>query len=177
MLRAAADLLEEVGLASMTMDGVAARAKSSKATLYRHWPSKAALAMDAFLAEVEPAVAFPDTGSAIEDFQQQLRATAELFGSGRVRRMLLGVLSELPADEDLRAAFRHRYLRPRRAQGEAALRRGIDRGELRRDLDADALFDQLYGALYLRLLTDDSAPSRSWSRAVVDQAFNGLAAH
>jgi hypothetical protein len=59
-----------------------ARATASKATVYRHWPTKAALVMDAFMARVDPAAPFPDTGSALENFVRQLRSTAALFEKG-----------------------------------------------------------------------------------------------
>lgn len=175
ILRAAADLLEESGFRAMTMDAVASRARASKATVYRHWSTKAALAMDAFLEEVDPESAFPDLGSATADIRHSVKATVALFARPRVRQMLLGVLVELPVDQDLRGAYRERYLRPRRRQGELALRRGVERGELRPDLDTEALFDQIYGAIYFRLITGADLDS-SFADRLITQAFAGALA-
>ncbi|WP_022900691.1 TetR/AcrR family transcriptional regulator [Humibacter albus] len=174
ILSAAADLLEEAGFRSMAMDAVVARAHASKATLYRNWPTKAALAMDAFMAEVDPASPFPDTGSVVEDIRRSVAATVQVFTRPRVRQMLLGVLVELPHDRELRDAYGERYVVPRRRQAEAAVRRGIARGEVSRDAGADILFDEIYGAIYLRLLLGSSPLDAAFVDALVSQVFEGV---
>jgi AcrR family transcriptional regulator len=174
ILRAAADLLDEVGFASMTIEEVAVRAGASKATIYRWWPSKGTLAMDAVMAEIDPAAPLPDTGSAIEDYRVQFRAVARLFNRPRIRHMLLGVIFEAQGDPALRDAFRDRYMNPRREQGRAALKRGVSRGELRPDFDEAVFFDQLYGALYFRLLVSGQPLNRRFVDQLVEQVFDGL---
>lgn len=173
IMSAAVGLLEEVGFQAMTMEAIAARATASKATLYRHWPTKAALVMDAFMARVDPAAPFPDTGSAVEDFVRQLRSTAELFAAGPVHSMLLGLIAALPGSPDLQQAFRAYYLRPRRAQAEVALRRGQRRGELVADISFDDLFDQLYGALYFRVILGSPLTANE-AETAARQIFRGL---
>lgn len=172
-MSAAVDLLEEVGFRAMTMEAIAARATASKATVYRHWPTKSALVMDAFMARVDPAAPFPDTGSALEDFVRQLRSTAALFERGPVHNMLTGLITALPGDPELQEAFRTYYLQPRRAQAEAALRRGQERGELVPEISFGDLFDQLYGALYLRVILG-SPLAVGEVDAAVHQMFHGL---
>ena len=174
-MSAAVDLLEEVGFDAMTMEAIAAKATASKATVYRHWPTKAALVMDAFMARVDPAAPFPDTGSALEDFVRQLRSTAALFEKGPVHSMLVGLITALPGAPELQEAFRTYYLEPRRAQAEAALRRGQQRGELVPEILFGELFDQLYGALYLRVLLG-SPLAAGEAEAAVRQMFRGLLA-
>ncbi|MBV9339056.1 MAG: TetR/AcrR family transcriptional regulator [Solirubrobacterales bacterium] len=174
ILAAATELLDEVGFAAMTMEEVAARAQASKATVYRHWPNKAMLAMDAVMAEIDAAAPFPDTGSVIEDFRAQLRAVARLFNRPRIRHMLLGVVFEAQGDPGLRKAFRDRYMNPRRGQARLAIERGIARGEIRPDLDDEVLFDQLYGALYFRMLVSGRPLNRRFTDQLAEQAFNGL---
>jgi AcrR family transcriptional regulator len=71
----------------MTIEEVAARAGAGKATIYRHWPTKGTLAMDAMMSEIDPTAPFPDTGSVTEDFRLQLRAVA---------RVLTGPASDTP---------------------------------------------------------------------------------
>ena len=174
ILRSTAELLGEVGFASMTIEQVAARAKASKATIYRRWPNKGTLAMDAAMAEIDTAAPFPDTGSASEDFRIQLAAVARVFNRPRIRHMLLGVIFEAQGDKELRDAFRDRYMDPRRDQAREVLRRGISRGELRPDLDEEILFDQLYGALYFRLLVSGRPLSRRFTDRLISQAFDGV---
>ncbi len=174
ILSAAAQLLDEVGFASMTIEEVAARAGAGKATIYRRWPTKGTLAMDALMAEIDSAAPFPDTGSAIEDFRLQLRAVARVFNRPRIRHALIGVVFEAQNDSELRKAFLDRYMNPRRAQARAAIARGIAQGELRASFDEEVLFDQLYGALYFRLLVSGQPINRRFTDELVAQAFDGL---
>jgi AcrR family transcriptional regulator len=174
ILSAAAQLLDEVGFASMTIEEVAARAGTGKATIYRRWPTKGTLAMDALMAEVDPAAPFPDTGSAIEDFRLQLRAVARVFNRPRIRHALIGVVFEAQNDPELRNAFADRYMNPRRDQARAVIERGIARGELRAGFKQEVLFDQLYGALYFRLLVSGHPLNPRFTDELVDQAFEGL---
>jgi AcrR family transcriptional regulator len=174
ILSAAAQLLDEVGFASMTIEEVAARAGAGKATIYRHWPTKGTLAMDAMMAEIDPAAPFPDTGSAAEDFRLQIRAVARVFNRPRIRHTLTGVVFESQTDPGLRNAFVERYMNPRRDQARAVIRRGIARGEIRANFDQEILFDQLYGALYFRLLVSGQPLNRRFTDELVDQAFAGL---
>lgn len=174
ILAAAAQLLDQVGFASMTIEEVAARAGAGKATIYRRWPTKGALAMDAVMAEIDPAAPFPDTGSAIEDFRLQLRAVARVFNRPRIRHTLTGIVFETQSNSELRNAFADRYMNPRRDQARAVIGRGIARGELRAGFDEEVLFDQLYGALYFRLLVSGQPLNRRFTDELVDQAFDGL---
>jgi len=174
ILRATADLLDEVGFAAMTIEEVAARAGAGKATIYRRWPSKGALAMDAVVAEIGSPAPFPDTGSVVEDFRVQLRSAARIFNRPRVRHMLSGVIFEAQNNPELREAFLNRYMTPRRTRAKEALRRGIARGEIRPDLVEDVFFDQLLGALYIRMLVIGSPLNRRFTDELVDQVFAGL---
>jgi hypothetical protein len=152
ILAAAADLLQEPGFETMTMDAVVARACQQSDSV-PPLAQQGALAMDAFMAEVDADSPFPDTGLAVEDIRQSVHATVALFTRPRLRQMLLAVIFELQTDRELRDAYRERYVRPRGRQNATALRRGIDRGELRPDLHLDVLFDEIYGAINFRLIT------------------------
>jgi AcrR family transcriptional regulator len=174
ILRATADLLDEVGFAAMTIEEVAARAGAGKTTIYRRWASKGALAMDAIVAEIGAPGPFPDTGSVVEDFRVQLRSAARVFNRRRVRHMLIGVIYEAQNDQELRDAFLLRYVNPRRARARNALTRGIARGELRPDFDEELFFDQILGALYVRVLVTGSKLNRQFTDQLVDQVFEGL---
>jgi AcrR family transcriptional regulator len=154
-------LVQERGVARVSIDAVAARAGVSKATIYRWWPNKEAIAIDALGDAAGPGLAFPDTGSTREDLRAQLGASVRALASpmGRVYAGLIGAGQDDPA---LAAAIRERLVVARRAESSAALRRGVGRGELRTDLDVDAAIDAIYGALYYRLLV---------SRAPLDEGY------
>jgi AcrR family transcriptional regulator len=174
ILRATADLLDRTGFAAMTIEEVAAQAGAGKATIYRQWPSKGALAMDAIMAEIGGAAPFPDTGSVVEDFRVALRAAATGFNRPRVRRMFIGVIFEAQDNPELRATFIARYMNPRRVHARKAIRRGIARGELRPNFDDDVLFDQILGAIYIRMFVIGSSLDRRFTDKLVSQVFSGV---
>jgi AcrR family transcriptional regulator len=144
-------LLGENGFSDLTIAEVAARASVGKATVYRWWPDKAALIADAFSRSATPELHFPDTGSVDNDMSQQMRQLIKIFRSPR-GRIVSAILGGGQSDRGLITAFRERFLKPRRQEAYATLRRGILRGELRHDIDMDLLLDSLYGPIYMRFL-------------------------
>jgi AcrR family transcriptional regulator len=144
-------LLGENGFSDLAIEDVAAHANVSKATVYRWWPNKAALIADAFAGSTTGKLHFPDTGSVYTDMSQQMRQVVKIFHSRR-GRIVSAILGGGQSDRDLIAAFRERFLWPRRREAYATLRRGILRGELRANVDLDLLLDSLYGPIYMRFL-------------------------
>jgi len=151
ILRSTLKLLGQNGFSELTIESVAARAGVGKATVYRWWPNKAALIADAFASSTTRKLHFPDTGSVRTDMSQQMRQLIKIFSSRR-GRIVSAILGGGQSDRDLIAAFRERFLWPRRREAYATLRRGILRGELRKDVDMDLLLDSLYGPIYMRFL-------------------------
>jgi AcrR family transcriptional regulator len=151
ILRSTLELLGENGFSELTIEDVAAHADVGKATVYRWWPNKAALIADAFASSATRKLHFPDTGSVRTDMSQQMRQLVKIFRSRR-GRIVSAILGGGQSDRDLIAAFRERFLRPRRQEAYATLRRGILRGELRQNVDLDLLLDSLYGPIYMRFL-------------------------
>jgi AcrR family transcriptional regulator len=151
ILRSTLKLLGQNGFSELTIESVAARAGVGKATVYRWWPNKAALIADAFASSTTRKLHFPDTGSVRTDMSQQMRQLIKIFSSRR-GRIVSAILGGGQSDRDLIAAFRERFLWPRRREAYATLRRGILRGELRKDADMDLLLDALYGPIYMRFL-------------------------
>jgi AcrR family transcriptional regulator len=171
--RAALDLLEEVGFAALTVEGIAARAGVGKATLYRWWPNKAGVVMDSFLDAYGGCSTFPDTGCVREDLRQQLRL-AVLLLTGPKGRAIAALLGGLRTTPELAEAFRTRWLRPRREEARRALARGVERGQVRRDVDYDAAVDALYGPLYFRLLTGHAPLNRAFADALTETVMAGI---
>jgi AcrR family transcriptional regulator len=151
ILRSTLKLLGENGFSDLTIEDVAERASVGKATVYRWWPDKGALIADAFASSTTHKLHFPDTGSIDTDMSRQMRQLVKVFRSPR-GRIVSAILAAGQSDKDLIAAFRDRFLRPRRQEAYATLRRAVLRGELRKDIDPDLLLDSLYGPIYMRFL-------------------------
>jgi AcrR family transcriptional regulator len=151
ILRSTLKLLGKNGFADLAMEDVAAQANVGKTTVYRWWPNKAALIADAFANSTTQRLHFPDTGSLHTDMSRQMRQLVKIFRSPR-GRIVAAILAGGQSDKELIAAFRERFLWPRRKEAYATLQRGIRRGELRRNVDMDLLLDSLYGPIYMRFL-------------------------
>ncbi|MGC2171129.1 MAG: TetR/AcrR family transcriptional regulator [Candidatus Sulfotelmatobacter sp.] len=151
ILRSTLKLLGRNGFPDLTIEAVAAEAGVGKATVYRWWPNKAALIADAFASSTTRKLRFPDTGSVRADMSQQMCQVIKIFRSRR-GRILSAILAAGQSDKDLMIAFRERFMKPRRQEAYATLRRGIARGELRKDANLDLLLDSLYGPIYMRFL-------------------------
>ncbi|MEM7592296.1 MAG: TetR/AcrR family transcriptional regulator [Cyanobacteria bacterium P01_A01_bin.83] len=174
ILKAAYEMLIEVGFMDLTIEGVAARAEVGKPTIYRRWKTKAALAMDAFLEIITPEITFPDTGSAKDDFKEQMQKIVKLMNSPR-GQVLANVIGCGQADQELMAAFRENWLIPRRKDAQQIWQRGVDRGELRADIDVEVAIDALYSPLFYRLLLQHQPLTMEFIDELVDLAMKGIA--
>lgn len=151
ILNAASALLGERGYGPMTVDEVAARAGVGKQTLYRRWPSKAAVVLDALTRQTAREVATPDSGSLREDVRTLLRNAFAVLRMGRAQ-VVASLMAEAQHDEAFAAAFRDTFVAPRRAVLAELLHRGILRGELGADTDVGFMVDLVYGPMWYRLL-------------------------
>lgn len=151
ILRSTLTVLEKSGFADLTIEEIAGRAAVGKATVYRWWPNKGALIADAFASSTKRRLRFPDTGSVYTDMSRQMRQLVKVLRSRR-GRIVSAILAAGQSDKDLIAAFRDRFLWPRRREAYATLERGIRRGELRKHVDPDLVLDSLYGPIYMRFL-------------------------
>jgi AcrR family transcriptional regulator len=144
-------LLEEIGFDKLSLEGVAARAGVGKATIYRWWPNKGVLAMEAFLRAVAPTISFPTTGSARDDITTQIHKVVKAYRGkpGRIAREMIG-LGQF--DQGTMRLFVEGYLEPRRLAAKAALQRGIAQREFRCTIDLDIVVDALYGPIFHRLV-------------------------
>ena len=175
ILKAAYEILNEVGFMDLTIEGVAAKAEVGKPTIYRRWKTKAALAMDAFLEAVTPEIVFPDTGKAREDFREQMYKIVMLMNSPR-GEVLANVIGCGQADEELIAAFRENWLIPRREDAKRIFQRGVDRGELREGIDAEVAIDALYSPLFYRLLLKHQPLTEKFVNELVELVMKGITA-
>ena len=175
ILTAAADLLLARGLGAVSMDAVAERAGVSKATIYRWWPSKETLALDAL--HHEWADARPrrrETGSLRADLLSLLRPWVRLIGERPYGRVIAALIAEAQADPPFAEQYRERFVEPRRAQARPILTQAIERGELPATTDVELALDLLYGPLYHRLLHGHAPLSERFLRDLVDTVLAGL---
>lgn len=174
ILKAAYELLDEVGFMDLTIEGVAARAGVGKPTIYRRWKTKAQLAMDAFLSGVTPEITFPDTGCVEEDFREQMYKIIKLMNSSR-GEVLATVIGSGQVDSELMKTFRENWLLPRREDAKRIFQRGLERGELRETLDSDVVIDALYSPLFYRLLLKHLPLSENFVDDLIDSVIKGIA--
>lgn len=175
ILSSTLELLEEVGFVELKIEAVAARAGVGKTTIYRWWPSKAVLVADAFMSSVIRETRFPDTGSVREDLRAQMQRLASIF-RGQRGRILRSLVGGGQSDPELIAAFRNRWLIPRRAEAFGILQRAIDRGQLPEKVDRNLLLDSLYGPLYFRMLVGHGPLNAAFVDGVCDTVVDGITA-
>ena len=169
-------LIESRGFTGLSVDRIAEQAGVGKATVYRWWPTKAAVTLDAALTIATPATSHPKTGSAREDLARHLRYIIRLFRGARTGPIIAAVLGEIQHDPELAAEYQRRVQAPRRAAAKQILEDGIARGELRADLDRDDVLDLIYGPIYYRLLITHKPMSARYADTVLDRIWPTITA-
>jgi AcrR family transcriptional regulator len=173
ILEATADLLEEGGLAAATIESIAARAGVSKVTIYKWWPSRGSVAIDAMFHRHRQTLDFPDTGDVGEDLISQMLVMVAAF-RGRTGEIMAELIGQAQSDPALAETLLTGWIQPRREASYAVVRRGIERGEVRPDVDLSLLMDQLYGPIYYRLVSRHAPLSDDFVRGLVDNVLNGV---
>jgi AcrR family transcriptional regulator len=168
-------LLLTRGLAAVSMDAVAARAGVSKATIYRWWPTKETLALDALYEQLtEPSPEPPDTGTLRGDLLALLLGWIERVGDRPFGRVIGALITEAATDPVFGKLYRERYVEPRRAQARTIFARAMGRGEITMGTDVEAVIDLLYGALYHRLLHGHAPLTQEFVETVVGIVVAGI---
>jgi AcrR family transcriptional regulator len=173
ILKSALYLLERKPLCKVTADAIARRAGVSKATIYKWWPNKSMVALDAYLGGMTERVAMPDTGSAEMDFTIQLKSVMAFYKSP-LGRLFCQFIAEGQSDPGFLAHFRDRFLYARRDAARVMWRRGVDRGEIRKELDSEIVLDLVYGPMIFRLLAGHGSLNDHESEAMIEALFGGL---
>jgi AcrR family transcriptional regulator len=174
ILEAAAKLLLLRGLGAVSMDAVAETAGVSKATIYRWWPSKEMLALDALLDWAGASAPARDTGALRGDLLALVRPWVREIRRQPYGRVIAALVTEAQSDPQFAEAYRTRFVEPRREAMRAALARAIERGEAPADLEVEVAVDLIYGPLYHRLLHGHAPLSGRFGEAVVDMALAGI---
>ena len=172
------DVVAELGYARLTIEKVAARAGVGKQTIYRWWPNKGALVLDAVLERSlgpgEP-VELPDTGDLEEDLTAVLVATVEELVDPAFDRALRGLTAAIIEDAELSRAYRERLDEPMRELKKRRLRRAQEAGRLDPDVDLDLAVDLIFAPVTRRWTERSGDLTPGGVRAIVRHALRGLA--
>jgi AcrR family transcriptional regulator len=175
ILKATRELIAEVGVYEFRTEDVAARAGVGKGAIYRRFASKDELVTAAIGALVSEEIVVPDTGSTREDLLLLMSEAVEVYrgpGAGRLMPNLVGAMAQKP---ELAKAVREGFLSGRRAALSEVLRRGVERGDLRPDLDAELALDVLGGPLFYRLLITGGPIDKTLAEGVTNLILHGFA--
>ena len=175
ILQATLELIAERGVHEFLTEDVAARAGVGKGAIYRRYRSKDELVTAAIAAAVSEEIAVPDTGSTRADLLALMREAVQLYrGSlaGRLMPNLIGAMAQKP---ELARSVREGFLAARRSALAEVLQRGVERGDLRPDLDLELALDVLGGPLFYRLLVTGGPIDEQLAEGVADLILRGFA--
>jgi len=168
VLEAADDLLTERGFAGVTVEGIAARAGVAKQTIYRWWPSKVDILLEALGSDLAQHLTPADRGPIAEDLRAHLRALARFLTRSDPGMVLRALVGQAQHDPELAARLRSEQLAPQRERETERLLRAVEAGELPADLDPGSAVDQLVGPVYYRVLVTGEAVPPAFTDALVD---------
>ena len=176
IMAAALRLLRKVPLRDLTVEAIAREAGVGKVTIYRWWPTKAYVALDAFLDRMRRDVDTVDTGSAEEDFLCQVKSVIRFY-TGPTGRLICQFIAEGQADPEFAAIYRERFVVPRRTDAWPIWQRGVDRGEIDPAVDREVVIDLLYAPIAYRLLIGHAPLNDAEAERFVRAIFAGLRGH
>lgn len=173
IIEAAVAVLADKGPGGFTVDAVAARAGCGKATIYRRWPSRAALLLDtAHHMGLEPGDI--DTGSVRDDLVALLTELGDKMRDTAPGRILPGVIAEASVHPEMRAVLAA-FIDDRRERPRELIARAVARGELPERTDVELLLDLLGGTVIYRELIACRPTDRAYNARLVDRVLSGLA--
>jgi AcrR family transcriptional regulator len=175
ILEATRELIAERGVHEFRTEDVAVRAGVGKGAIYRRYPSKDALVTAAIGALVDEEIQVPDTGSTRSDLLALMGEAVELYRGSLPGRLMPSLVSAMAQRPELARAVRDGFLAGRRAALMHVLRRGIERGELRSDLDLEFALDVFGGPLFYRLLITGGPIDERLAEAVAELILRGFA--
>jgi AcrR family transcriptional regulator len=162
------------GYAGLTVEGIASRAGVGKQTLYRWWPSKAAVLLEAVNSRSQQTSQFPDSADLLTDLGDQLAGVAEFLAAegGAVQRALLAAAQ---SDPELAADIRRLIIEPRTQACVQRLTKAQADGQLRTEVDPLDIVELVYAPLYYRLILGTRPLSADDSRRQLQRVLDGLA--
>ncbi len=173
VLKTALELLQEGDTRALNMENIAARAKVSKATLYRWWSSPSAIAFEGFLDAVSQHLAWKSLGSARETLLGHAVALMELFTKTTFGCTIRRVIADGQSNSELMQAFVDNFVTPRRSTAKTVLEEMQRNGELHPAVDLDVLLEMVFDPIYVRLLTRHAPLDEAFLVKLVDMTLAG----
>jgi AcrR family transcriptional regulator len=174
ILAATMQLLGEVGYTALTIEGVAARAGVGKATVYRWWPSKGALVIEAMSTALDM-ISVPETGNLRQDLLAIGKGIVQTLAHTPAGAVIPALAADLMRDPEMAEQFRSQMIRPRRSAVTQILRRAADRGDLPSDLDIGLLLDVYTGTVFYRVLVSGEPVTGLLAEQLVSLLLDGKA--
>ncbi|MFI6316640.1 TetR/AcrR family transcriptional regulator [Nonomuraea sp. NPDC050556] len=172
ILQAALDLCAERSYAAVTMEAIATRARVGKPTLYRWWPSKGTLILEAVTEQMgEPYFMIPDTGDLAADIRTWMHTVTTIFTDEQLRGIVAGVIGSAQHDPDLAAILHAQVHVSLSERNRERIRAGQERGQLV-GLDPYLIEDMLIAPLWYRLLITGRPIDAAYADMVVDAVLN-----
>jgi AcrR family transcriptional regulator len=175
VLAAALDIVKESGLDGLSFESIATRSEVGRPMLYRWWPSKAAILIEALLEVTASAAPYPDTGNIENDLRTQAIAYARVL-TGSHGNAYRAVFGEAQRDPQTAALLYSTLIGPRRLLTRSVLERGIERGQLHDSIDIETAIDLIYAPIIYRLLLGHASLKRRDIETIVSMALQGLGA-
>ena len=173
VLAAAGQILRRYGYSRLTMERVASKSGVAKTTLYRRWPTKAALCMDLYLEVASRELRDPDTGDIASDLKHIFLTVVRLQTRTVAGPAFVGLIAEALVNPETRKAFLAEFAMRRRQVTRLVLQRAIKRGELRPETDVDLVIDALGGAATFRLLQGHAPLTKEFADGLVRLVLDG----
>jgi AcrR family transcriptional regulator len=172
IIDAIVDLLVNRGYREVTIEAVAAQAGVAKTTIYRRWPSKAEMVVEAISACKKDCLQAESCAG--ETVACSLVGMLSMLSCSRIARILTGLAVEMAHNPELAVAVREGLLKPNREVVLALLRRGVATGELRPDADLDVVADLLVGPMFFRILVSGAEVTPELAAETVDLVLRGV---
>ncbi|KRE67347.1 hypothetical protein ASG92_15205 [Arthrobacter sp. Soil736] len=175
VLKAASVLVDRLTYDAVTIDAVARASGVSKSTLYRYWPSRQLLVLEAFTYKTNLLTSVDDTGDVARDLHAYLVALTYCLKVGGAASTVANLLAEAIRSEEFAVQFRQTLLRERRQGFLEILLRGQRRGQIRDDVDLVMVIDAVYGAIHHRLIATGQDIDGAFLRHLTHFAIDGAA--
>src|SRR5690349_6352863 len=167
ILTAAYELVGEIGYARLTIEGIAARAGTGKQTIYRWWPSKADVVLDALATKADLHVPIPDEGSYAADLRAFLLASFALGNQYQLAGILRALMAQAQVDPEFWQRFRGTFLQRRRDALAVITGRAQSRGDLPPTASAGTVADIVFGVIWYRVLATREPPGSRLAEELV----------
>lgn len=172
ILRAALLLAQKADLQRVSIEAIAEKAKVGKTTIYRWWPSKSAVIMEAFLEQVAPGIKYEKTDDPMNDVLLQMKRLYRTY-SKPPGRTFLHLLAQSQFDDELSGEL-SKYVRERRVAAKSALERAVLIGFLKPEIDLEIVLDQLYAPIFYRLIAGYGEVDDEFIDKLFSQVLDGI---